>query len=248
MQEYVRYIIFAILGGLISWIGQKIVNRKRFLRYTVNTARLGFSTQDELFGNIQVIWNGKLLSNVHFSRVEIQNTSGRDLEDFTFSVYSGEDTNMLVDAKYILGSAKIFDWSEAFAKTIALNQGQEPNSEQIHAWRHHREYTVPVFNRGEVLQVQVLSTGGENGELFVDTRTKGLKMKYQGQVPEMHGIPVTITLPLGILLAALLTCLLVLAEWNVWLTATIAMVLGLFAQSIAAVFYKIMRWPLKIIE
>jgi hypothetical protein len=71
MEEYLKYVIFAILGGLIAWIGQKIANRKRFLRYTVNTARLGFSTQDEHFGDIQVIWNDTPLSNVHFSRVEI---------------------------------------------------------------------------------------------------------------------------------------------------------------------------------
>lgn len=155
---------------------------------------------------------------------------------------------MLVDAKFILGSAKIFDWSEGFSKTIKLSEGQQSNSQQIHAWTHNREYTVPVFNRSETLQVQMLSTGGDDGALFVDTRTKGMHMKYQGQVLQMHGVPIPITLPLGILLAALLTCLLVFASWNAWITATIAMLLGLFTQSIAAVFYKIVRWPLRLVE
>jgi len=248
MDEYVKHVIFAILGGIVTWICQKIANRKRFLRYTVNTAQLGFSTQDELFGDIKIIWNDTHLSNVHFSRVEIQNTSGRDLEKFTFTVYSGEETNMLVDAKFILGSTKIFNWSEAFSETIKLSEGKELDSHQIHTWRHNREYMVPVFNRGETLQVQMLSTGGASGALFVDTRTKGIHMKHQAQVAEIHGVPVTITLPLGILLAALLTCLLVLAGWNDWLTSTTVMLIGLFAQSIAAFFYKVIIWPLRLID
>lgn len=248
MEEILKYVICAVLGGLLAWLGQKIANRKRYIRYTVNTAQLGFSANDEHFGNIRIIWNDTNLSIVHFSRVEIQNTTGQDIENFIFNIYTRDDTIMLVDAKYIQGSSNIFDWSPSFYQTISLKEGHEPVKHQVHAWHHNREYMVPVFNRSETLQVQILTTGGDDGELFVDTRTKGVHTKLQGQVPKLHGVPVTITLPLGVILAILGTCMLVLADFNGWITAFISMLLGFFSQSIAAIFFKVLRWPMKFIE
>jgi hypothetical protein len=247
MQPYIQYVAFALLGALISWIIQRVANRKRYMRYTVTTSTVGFSSQDDIFGHIRVIWNDVELTSVHFSVVRIENTCGRDLEDFTFAVWSRAETEMLIDAKFIVGSANIFGWSDKFGNLIAVPEGGTASPQQIHAWRHNREYTVPVFNRHELIEVQVLSTASEAQKhaLYVDTRTKGIQMRYQVPVTSIHGVPISVTLPLGIILSALLTWAFVLFHFSASVIAIAALAAGLFSQSIAAIAYKAVRFLLK---
>jgi len=214
------------------------------MRYTVTTSTVGFSSQDDYFGNIRVIWNDVELTSVHFSVVQIENTCGRDLENFTFAIWSGAETEMLVDAKYIIGSSNIFGWSENFTNLTAVREGENLTSHQIHAWRHNREYTVPVFNRHELVEVQMLSTATQAAKhaLYVDTRTKGIQMRYQVPVPNIHGVSMSITFPLGILLAALIAWMFVLFHLSAPVIAVGALLVGLFSQSIAAICYKVTRF------
>ena len=143
--------ICTITGGIATLLLQKIVDKRRYLRYSVKTNRMALSVADNIFGNIDVHWNGTQVKNLYYTVVEIENTSGKDLSDFTFNVYTGDSTMMLNDAKYIIGSSHIFDWSEEFRNAITITDKDGPTPEQKSRYYTNREYTVKVFNRGEKL-------------------------------------------------------------------------------------------------
>jgi hypothetical protein len=147
-----------------------------------------------------------------------------------------------------LGSS-IVHWSPTFKERLAVQPGLVAAPEQLNIFNHRREYSVRVFNRGQVLQLSYLCTRNDDVQpfIFVDTQLKGARLKQQIRLNFVLGVPVQLAVIRGLAVCtgALLAC----GFWldKVWWASAISIVVGLFAQFLGAAEYRLERWLWKLL-
>ena len=103
---------------------------------------------------------------------------------------------------------------------------------------------MPVFNRGQKLQLTYLCTVPSSDEppaVFVATLLKGVKLKYQVASNLFLGVPVNVTGARGLLISVLVVVACGLFLSNVWVAAAASMTVGLIARLFGALEYKVER-------
>ena len=234
----------SILGGAL--LGNFIAvyrSRVKVLEYTVTHDRLGLSTDDAIFGNVRVTWQGHDLTNLYSSVVTLSNGTSVDYTSLKLKVYTG-NTLLLTERTEIPGTTHILHWTTDYSAALQVAVGGVPTEEQFSTYRHSREYNVPVLNRGQRAVMHFLTTvpnQNEGPSLWLDLLHPGVQIQYRQLTQEIHGVPVKLALPLGLL--ASLAILLAVSLWltEVWAAAAIAMLAGLFAQSIGAWIFRAVR-------
>jgi hypothetical protein len=159
-------------------------------------------------------------------------------------VYTG-NTLLLNERSEISGTTYIPKLTEAYLEAIRVAPGEAPTDEQLQKYRHEREYVIPVFNRGQRVVFTYLTTvpiANEGPLVWVDMLHPGAKVLFRPTVQQIHGVPVRLAVPIG-LLASLLAVVLVVAFVKLlWLAALICIMVGLMAQSIGAGLYWVFRF------
>ncbi len=120
--------------------------------------------------------------------------------------------------------------------------GQPPTSLQIATYFHEKEYVCDVFNRGQKIQIQLLLSckiNQSNDNVFLDVQHQGVRLKLQKNQMFIHGVPVYTALRWGLASSLVIIVLIANNVNSIWLISTIAYVIGLGAQSIGALFYKL---------
>ena len=79
-SEYVSAIAGGIGGVITAWLTQRVLNKRGTFTYFVNHQRLGMSAEDPIFGSVAVSWNGKTVSNLYLSTIELKNEGMNDYE------------------------------------------------------------------------------------------------------------------------------------------------------------------------
>lgn len=236
--------VFSVFSGtLIGSVLTALRGRLKVIEYTVVHDRVGLSTDDAIFGSVRVIWQGVDLTNLYSSVVTVENSTSTDFTNLKLKVYTG-DTSLLNERTEIPGTTYTLKYTPDFAASIEVPTGATPTDAQFQIFRHNREYIVPVLNRGQRLVLHYLTTvpnSHSSPSVWVDLVHQGAQISFRPLLQEVHGVPIKIALPLG-----LLACLVVLVLSSVyvkqpWVAASIAMSFGLVAQSVGAVIYRGVR-------
>lgn len=237
-------LVSAAVGALIGNFVAVYRGRVKILDYTVRHDPLGMAGEDVAFGSIRVTWQGHEVTNLFVSTLTIDNRSSSDYENLVVKVYTGE-TLLLTERSQIAGSPFCLTYSEEYQKLIRVSDGQQPSEAQFNIYRHQREYIVPVLNRGQQAVVRYLTTAPKPGEgpaVWADSLHPGVQLQFVPGAPEVHGVPLRLALPLGLLVCLLVvvgTSLLVARPWTV---AVVCAVSGLFAQLLGAWAYRTVRF------
>ena len=143
-------LIAAIIGAILSLVVQRILNKRGIFTYFVQHYQIGESTDDAVFGTIQVTWNERPVSNLYLSTIELKNESLKDYEDVVVKVFTN-DTYLWTEKTEIVGTTQYLRWTAEFAAELSVEQGKQPTETQWDLYRRERKYIVPVMNRGQVV-------------------------------------------------------------------------------------------------
>lgn len=185
------------------------------------------------------------MRNLYLASVEVENVSGHDFENVDLKVYCGNDTNLLNETSAMVGTPYVVRWSSVFAASIHVAEGAEPTPTQWGIYNHSREYVVPVFNRGQLIQFTYLCTRPNHDDLpavWVSTLLKGARLTFHARQTLTLGVPVPSAAIRGLVITLLAFVGCGMLVGNVWVASAIMMVVGLFAQIFGALEFKVERW------
>ena len=243
-------ILSLLAGALITVIVTKIHAKTAVFRYSTRVERVALAADDLVFGTVRVLWHDQNVRNLYLVSVEIENASTRDFENVPLKVYPAGNTIMLSELTAVVNTPYVIKWAPEFAATLVVTPGGTPSERQMDIYHHSREYLVPVFNRGQVLELSYLCTepdGAKTPYVVVSTQLKGVALKLQVRSNFVLGVPAQLTLPRGLMGAIVAIVLCTLWLETVWVVSLIGVLVGLFAQFVGALVYKVERWLRKVI-
>jgi hypothetical protein len=199
--------VIASLSALGGFVLSSLVNhlraRVKEVEYTVAHTSLGLSAEDRVFGNVRVTWQENELVNLYLSTLTLTNSTTEDLKDFTFKIYTGDETLMLSQRTEIVGTSYILHFSPLFAERLRVKEGEVPTAAQFEEHRHTREYLLPSLNKGQSAKIQVLTTvpGGQTGpSVWADCLHPGVRTRHVPLEPSTWASPIDSPSPLESLL------------------------------------------------
>lgn len=240
----------SILGGTL--LGNFVAvyrSRIKVLEYTVTHDRIGLSANDAIFGNVRVTWQGHEVTNLYSSVVTVINGTTVDYTNLKLKVYTGA-TLLLTERTEISGSTHVLSWTPEYATRLSVPADGVATDQQLDLHRHSREYQIPVLNRGQRAVMHFLSTvpnANDGPGVWVDLLHPGAQIQFRQLTPQIHGVPIRMAIAIGLPTSLLVLVGVSLIVDEVWAAATIAMVVGLFAQSVGAGIYRAARFIRKII-
>lgn len=233
--------ISLLVGAVLTSIVNKILNKTKTIFYTVNTERVALSSEDPIFGNVQVEWQGHKVNNLYNTVIEIENTTSIDYKDLELKVWSGKDTLILNERTSIIDTTRLIEWTDSYREQMVVLEGNTATQRQIDIYHHERIYKIDVFNRGQKLQFIYLSTLINNTDshfIWLELIYPGLKFKQRFVTNKIHNVLVTNALFWGLIASFITIVLSSLYIESTWLIATLCIIVGLLAQSFGAYIYK----------
>lgn len=109
---------------------------------------------------------------------------------------------------------------------------------------------MPVLNRGQRVVLTYLTTvpnPTDGPAVWVDMLHSGVTLRFRPSLPQIHGVPVRMALPVGLVACLAVIVLVSLSGARTWLAAAICMVAGLIAQSIGAALCRVAKFVRQII-
>lgn len=243
-NRLVAGLIGVVVGALVASILAVYRNRIQVLEYWVHHERVAFAAEDAIFGSVRVTWQGGEVRNLFVTTMTVANNSPADFADLELKVYTGK-TLLLTERGEIAGTTFVPRWTDAFQERLRVPEGETPTDQQRDVYWHSREYIVPVLNRGQRAVFSYLTSipqGDEPPLAWVDLLHKGTQLIFREPAQEIHGVPVRLALPIGLLVCIgilLLVATFVQAPWAAGLACLLA---GLFAQSLGAGLYRAARF------
>ena len=228
----------AVLGGLMTWLVLALRAKIAKFQWWVKVDRIALSADDPVFGSVRVHWGGSEVQNLYLATLMVENTSEKDFENVSLTIYPDMGTKLLNERTAIVDTPKIVKWSLEFDQKLQVQRGEEATSDQFDLYFTRREYLVPVINRGQSLQFQYLCTRPQDNLLpnvFVDVSTKGVKL-----VPQKAHRDFILKVPIGraFWLGIPTTILIVFSATayleNIWFVAVVSFLLGGCAAHIGA--------------
>jgi len=222
--EYVSIIAGAVGGVITAWLAHRVLNKRGTFSYHVNHSRVGMTTDDAVFGKVEASWNGNNIQSLYISNAELVNESMNDYENVVVQVYTS-DTHLLSESTRVADGPDILEWTEK----RAIYFGQ-------------REYSIPVFNRGQIVRLTYLNSATTSAipTIWVAVAIKGVKLKFRVPQPLVLGVPRSRAAIVGVVVCLALVVFLLFTSTPHWLVALLALALGLTAQLPGA--YAIRLW------
>ena len=239
---YLLAFFSASLGAIASWIVGRILNKRGIFSYSVIHNKIGVSTEDSIFGNVSVTWNGRAVQHLYFSTIELVNESLNDYENIVITAYT-TDTSLLTESTHILGTPNFLEWTETFRRRLHTEPDQNLSEEQLALYFGQREYLIPVFNRGQVVRICYLNeaTSDKLPNVWLSATVKGVRLKYRVQQQQILGVSQLQAAAVGGVLGIIGLFPLVYFVPNIWIVAVIALFFGYIAVIPAAYLIKIVR-------
>lgn len=246
------FISFAIggIGGLImSWLTQRILNKRGVFLYSIHNNRVGLTETHPVFGNVVVTWNNNTVSNLYLTTIVLKNNSMNDYEDIPLSAYTS-NTRLLTEFTSIVGTPNILVWTENYQKLVQVAEGSLPTENQYQTYNSRRDYNIPILNRGESVKLSYLNAliEGEIPYIFLSIAKKGIKLKLQVEKNQILGVPQLDATIIGFFITFILVCLLITNISNLWLIGLFSLFLGLIVQLPGVYSIKLYRYILHVIK
>src|ERR1700674_363517 len=233
-----------LFGTFIGWVFTRLQSRTKRLHYSSLSERIGLSTNDPIFGTVQVTWAGQPVRNLYMIRITVKNESNYDFENVPLKVYSAPETLIYNERTSIVGTPYIAMYAATYKASLAVPGGQRPTPAQYNIYYNSREYDIPIFNRGQVVEMSYLCTRPNDDIqplLFVSTQLKGVKLIRDERQVLASGVPLQAALLRGLLTCLLTVLFCTVYVHRVWLASTVCLIVGLFAQLIGTFEYKAER-------
>lgn len=247
-EFFQRPFVISAMSGLAGFVLASLVNllrsRIKDLEYTATHLKIALSAEDQIFGAVRVTWQNTEVRNLYLSTIELTNSTTSDLQDFTFKIFTGDETLLLSEKTGIPGSSYIVHWDPAFAAKLAVVEGDTPTPAQFETYRHTREYLVPTLNRSQSVKIEVLTTV-PNGELgpsvWADCLHSGVRVRHVQVENSTLGVPTRFAQPLGLLAAIAVTVAATYSISSVGVIATISCAVGMIAILLGALIVRLYR-------
>ena len=147
-NKLILVIVAALLGGIVTIITQRLLNRRALFTYSVLHNQVGLSAEDAVYGSVQIAWNNNPVDHLYLSAVELTNQSTKDFESVTVCAFT--NNTMLLGAKTeVVGTTRVLKHTDDYQKQIEVAAGEQPTDSQFNLYRHQREYIIPTMNRGQ---------------------------------------------------------------------------------------------------
>jgi hypothetical protein len=242
--------VLSAVGGALFWNFVALYRgRVRVLEYTVTHERVGVSAEDAIFGNVAVTWQGQPVINLFVSTVMLENNTSSDYTALKFKVYTGS-TFLLTERREIAGSTYLPVHTDEYMASVMVAAESVPTPLQQQIYWHSREYSVPVLNRGQRVVLTYLTTipnATDSPAVWVDMLHSGVTLRFRPSLPQIHGVPIRMALPIGLVACLAVVVSVSLSAARTWVVAVICMVVGLIAQSIGAALYRIGKFIRQVI-
>lgn len=238
-------LISALVGFGLSQIATKLSNKTGTFRYTVRTDRIGLTAEDPIFGTVKVLWQENDVRNLYTSTIQLENATSKDFEKVAFKVYTEAETILLNERASILETAYGLEWTDDFKRRMFLKEGESPTQEQLNIYNHRREYIIPIFNRGQIVEITYLCTRPKDDQiplLWLDTLTKGIRLKQIKNFDLIWGVPSNFAIKRGVFVAILTLLFCGFFVNSIWLATSLSMIVGLGGVLWGAVLYKTERY------
>jgi len=241
-SQYTSMIFGGLAGIVTAWVTQRILNKRGVFSYFVNHNRVGFSSDDKVFGKVSVTWNDNPVRNLYFSTIELKNESLNDYENVTIKAYTA-DTLLLSDHAVLVDSPDILKWSPEFNQMLYVEPGKKPSEIQQDVYNSKREYLIPVFNRGQVVRISYINSANTDKvpSIWLSANVKGVRVRLKTPQKQIFGVSQPIAAIAGVMIGLFgIIPLAVFIKTN-WIIAIIAMVFGFIAQIPGAFTVKCIR-------
>lgn len=234
-------LISVLVGFVLSQVATKLSNKTGTFRYTVRTNHIGLTAEDPIFGTVKVTWQENDFRNLYTSTIQLENATNKDFEKVEFKVYTETETILLNERAFILNTAYSLEWTDDFKKRMLLNKGETPTQEQLNLYNHSREYIIPIFNRGQIVEITYLCTRPNDNQLpllWLSTLTKGIRLKEIKNFDLIWGVPKNSAIMRGVLLAIFTFLFCGFFVESIWLATSLSMIVGLGGAVWGAMLYK----------
>jgi hypothetical protein len=236
-------VIAAVLGAVLTFLIQRLLNKRGLFTYFVWHNRIGVSADDAVFGSVRVTWNNNPVANLYSSTVELRNESLNDYENVIVRVFTS-DTVLLTERTEIVGTTHILEWNGPFAGKLAVPPGSQPTPAQMNIYTTQREYLIPTFNRGQLVRFTFFNAGKTEKQpsLWLDIVHKGVKIKFRVAHNKFMGVSQPSAAIVGSLLGFVLLGIVIAFVDTVWVAALISLIYGLLVLVPGALSIKLWRW------
>jgi len=230
--------ITLIIGIVVKHIWDKYINRITRLKYSIWHNYIGSSIEDVQFGSVKLLYNNSELRNLYSSNVIIKNVTGKDLNDLELNISCNDGSLILVSHGRNSNSIKELEFTTGYREIIGRNNPGDAT--YIYT---RRDYKIPVINRGDVIEITLLTTNFQNNRpvLFVTTEHKGVKLKYYIEPIKMMGVPQTPSVLAGMIASLILCVPLFYYVKNIPLLLALSLLNGWIASLYGVVILRIFK-------
>jgi hypothetical protein len=243
MTDFTEKIIIGtitlIIGIIVKHYWDKYHNRISRLKYSIWHNYIGSSIEDVKFGSVRLLYNNNDLKNLYSSNVIIKNETGKDLSDLELNISCVNQNLILVSHGRVIGSIKELEFTDSYSEII--EQNNPDNNEYIYT---RRDYKIPVINRGDTIEITLLTTSFNNQKpyLFVSTEHKGVKLKYYLEPLKTMGVPQLQSSLIGVLISLFVCYPIYQFVHNQYLLIGLILLNGWIASLYGVAILKINAW------
>ncbi len=231
-----------IAGALAGHLWTRFRNRLVPLRWTVHHQAWAFASNDQ-WGKIEILFDGQPTANLHVSRLEIQNSSSRDLQEVSVAVLADIGTLILRSVGQLRGSSQAFPFALDFAAMLEEASKRKLTQQELAYWGPRAGFVIPVLNRGSIADFVFLLSRPDyqSPSLTVTCEHLGARLEHKPPAPEVWGVRQPQAQRVGILAALALTAVAVWLEAPGWAIGFVGWFTGLFAIALGAAIVRPVR-------
>jgi len=248
MRDPLPAAVWAVAGAIVVHLWRRYRERMVTLRWQVSHQPLGFSSQDVLFGTIEIRYNGNPVHNLFFTLIEIQNDSNSDLTNVDLNFVFNDGSEIRMSHGAVQGSANMLPFAEPFEtdlrRFLTLQQDDPPKAGLPGTLFRRRDYRVPTLNRGAVVRVGMLVQAQTGQQPFIQVASDhpGLRLVFQAPRSLVLGVNHNLAISIGILAGiAIISGLSVIPIGRAWVIAA-AFAIGCFSALLGAGLVRTLRW------
>jgi hypothetical protein len=173
--------ITGVLGFAAHHLWARFQNRLVQIPYSVFHQYVGSSADDAVFGSVEIFHNKNKVNSLWLSTITLENTSNKDLESLKIVLYCDTDSLLLVSSARKKGEVSDIAFDKDFVEKTSSG------NEHIHFLR--REYRIPVLNRREHVEFQMLVTNlkGKRPGAWAGCERAGVRLQEVRLVPTLWG-------------------------------------------------------------
>jgi len=188
-------VVTGLISVVIGVLLEKFKNRLILVKKRISYLPLATSTQNEYWGNIEVMYNGIETKHINFVTIYFNNSSNQDIEDINIEIWVDRNSRILGQSGNFVESGKaVFlehNYFESYKNIIQANRinDQKKQQDKNHVtpiqlendldWLFkNRKFNLPYFNRKTNVSLNLLieNDNGEQPVINIDILHKSVRL------------------------------------------------------------------------